>query len=268
MSDLAAFFQSIKLPVISQAAHALIQSLNNEDVQSAELRDIVSRDPALSAQLLRLANSAHFGLPRGVGTLDEAIAMVGISQVRALALGACLNGSFPTLAGLDRNEFWNSSMACAGYSQWLALSLGMDGQTAWLTGMMLRLGELLIAQAQPQVLAEIERLPQLPGARWDRERRLVGFSEGQITAELAHRWNFPMQIVQALQRSYDPLSEQAFSRLGAIVHLAGLLADAPDATPQSLDMLPQDVVRSLQLDLESLRSHFPAADSFLKIGSH
>ena len=118
------------------------------------------------------------------------------------------------------------------------------------------------------MLAEIERLPQLPGARWDRERRLVGFSEGQITAELAHRWNFPMQIVQALQRSYDPLSEQAFSRLGAIVHLAGLLADAPDATPQSLDMLPQDVVRSLQLDLESLRSHFPAADSFLKIESH
>jgi hypothetical protein len=94
----------------------------------------------------------------------------------------------------------------------LAGGLDMDaGQLAWLTGMMLRLGELLIGQANPQVLAEIEKLPHQPGERWQREMRLVGFSEGQITAELARRWNFPMQIVQALERTYDPLVEQAFS---------------------------------------------------------
>ena len=267
MSDLAAFFQSIKLPVMSEAAQALIQTLNDEQVQIAQVRNIIGRDPAMSAKLLRLANSAKFGLPRGVATLDDAIAMVGMAQVRTLALGACLNESFPVVAGLDRKEFWNNSMACAGYAHWLATSLQMDGQMAWLSGMMLRLGELLIAQAQPQSLPEIEKLPQLPGARWDRDRRLVGFSEGQITAELAHRWNFPMQIVQALQRSYDPLTEQAFSRLGAVLHLAGLLADTPYAGAQVLDTLPHDVVASLQLDMEWLRSHFPSADSFVDIGA-
>src|SRR3989338_795262 len=132
MANLESFFASIKLPSMSEVAHALIQTLNDDDASVAQVRDLIAKDPALSAKLLRLANSAQFGLPRGVGTLDEAITMVGMSKVRTLALGACLSESFPSLPDLDRKEFWRSSMACAGYAQWLANRLGIDGQMAWL----------------------------------------------------------------------------------------------------------------------------------------
>lgn len=263
MPILASFFESVKLPTMPEVAHALIKTLNDENASFIEMRNIIARDPALSAKLLRLANSAQFGLPRGVGTLDEAIAMVGMSKIRSLSLGAYLNDSFPHLPGLDRQTFWKSSMACAGYAQWLADSLNMDGQQAWITGMMLRLGELLIGQANPETLLEIEKIPQLPGLRWERELHLTGFSEGQIIAELARRWNFPMKIVQALQRSASPLTEQAFSRLGAILHLAGRLADTPNASPEALETLPQEVLIVLSLDMPWLRNHFPAEDSFV-----
>jgi HD-like signal output (HDOD) protein len=93
----------------------------------------------------------------------------------------------------------------------------------------------------------------------------VGFSEGQITAELTRRWNFPMQIVQALERSYDPLVEQAFSRLGAVVHLAGLLADTPGANAEAVDALPHDVMEALALDLRWMKATFPDSDSFLSV---
>jgi len=208
MHSLDSFFESIQLPVMPEVAHALIRTLNDDNASVMEVRNIIAQDPVLSAQLLRLANSAHFGLPRGVGTLDEAIAMVGMAQVRSLSLCTCISAALPTLPGLNRTAFWQSNMACAGYAQWLASKLGMDAQQAWLTGMMLRLGELLIGQADPELLREIEKLPHQPGVRWERETRLTGFTEGQITAELARRWNFPMQIVQALQRSSDPLTEQ------------------------------------------------------------
>jgi HD-like signal output (HDOD) protein len=267
MANLDSFFESIKLPSMSEVAHALIQTLNDDDATVAQIRELIAKDPALSAKLLRLANSAQFGLPRGVGTLDDAITMVGMSKVRTLALGACLSESFPSLPDLDRKEFWRSSMACAGYSQWLANRLGIDGQMAWLTGMMLRLGELLIAQADPSTLHEIEKLPHLPGVRWQREQRLVGFSEGQITAELARRWNFPMQIVQALQRSADPITDQAFSRLGAIIHLAGLLAEEPHRDADAVDMLPTDVIAALMLDVDWLRTKFPDEATFLDVST-
>ncbi len=265
MTGLDAFFATVKLPTMSEVAHQLIQTLNDEEVSVGEVRDIIAKDPAISAKLLRLANSAQFGLPRGVSTLDDAIHMVGMSAVRALSLGACLNDSFPVLPGLNQHAFWKSSTACAGYAQWLATELDMDGQQAWLTGLMLRLGELLIGQADPKVLGDIEALPHVPGGRWEREKRLIGFSEGQITAELARRWNFPMQIVQALERSFDPLVEQAFSRLGAVVNLAGTLADVPDATPDAIDSLPADVIAKLSLDVQWMKASFPAPDSFVSI---
>ncbi|MDR3370270.1 HDOD domain-containing protein [Rhodoferax sp.] len=265
MQGLDAFFASVTLPSMSEVAHALIQTLHDENTDVHAISHLISRDPALSARLLRLANSAQFGLPRGVGSIDDAIQMVGLGQVRTLALSACLSDAFAPPPGLKLQEFWQTSMACAGYAQWLAAALDMDGQQAWLTGMMLRLGELLIGQANPQALTEIERLPHQPGARWEREKRLVGFAEGQITAELARRWNFPMQIAQALERTYDPLVEQAFSRLGAVVNLAGLLADTPDADALAIDALPHDVIETLGLDVRWMKATFPPADGFISL---
>lgn len=261
MHSLDSFFATVKLPSISEVAHQLIKTLNREDVAVAEIRDLIAKDPALSAKLLRLANSAQFGLPRGVSTLDDAIQMVGMTKIRSLSLAACMSDAFPALPGLDPHAFWRSSMACAAYAQWLATALDMDGQQAWLTGMLLRLGELLIGQADPSALAHIEQLPQPPGSRWEREKRLIGFSEGQITAELARRWNFPMQMAQALERSYDPLVEQAFSRLGAVVNLAGILADIPDANAEAVDQLPADVIAKLGLDRQWMKLAFPRIDA-------
>jgi HD-like signal output (HDOD) protein len=212
-----------------------------------------------------LANSAQFGLPRSVASLDEAIALVGMSKVRTLSLASCMNDSFPVLPGLDSAEFWKGSMACAGYAQWLALRVVQDSQQAWLAGMMLRLGEILIGQADPQALLEIEKLPHLPGGRWEREVHLVGFSEGQVTAELARRWNFPISIVDALQQSPDPLAQKKYSRMGAVLHLAGVLADVPEGGTKALDALPKDVLAALELERQWLEDKIPAAGSFISL---
>jgi HD-like signal output (HDOD) protein len=265
MTSIDTFFANIKLPTMSEVAHALIKTLNDEDASAADVRAIIAKDPALTAKLLRLANSAQFGLSRGVSSLDEAISMVGMSKVRTLSLGSCMNDSFPVLPGLDSKEFWQSCMACAGYAQWLAARVGQDAQQAWLTGMMLRLGELLIGQTNPSALQDIEKLPRHPGGRWEREVRLVGFSEGHITAELARRWNFPPAIVQALQQSSDPLAEKKYSRLGAVVHLAGVLADTPNADAAALETLPKDVLAALELEMHWLIDKLPSADSFISI---
>lgn len=262
MSDLATFFENVKLPVISDVAHELIKTLDNEDASAKQVSAIIAKDPALTAKLMRLANSARFGMARGVNSLDDAIAMAGMAHIRTLALASCFAETFPDLPGLDTDEFWKSSMACAGYAKWLSAGLGTDGQNAWLAGMMLRLGELLIYQASPNTFAEIEQQPHLPGGRWERETRLLGFSEGQITAELGRRWNFPVVIVTALEASSDPMAAHPFNQLGGIIHLASLLADTPSDDTEILDTLPEDVVHALQLNREWMAAKFPSHQSF------
>jgi HD-like signal output (HDOD) protein len=120
-------------------------------------------------------------------------------------------------------------------------------------------------QAEPKTLQEIEKLPCIPGVRWQREKKLIGFTEGQITGELARRWNFPMQMVQALQRSADPLNEQAFSRLSAVLHLAGLLAETSNASRESVASLPVEVIDALQLDVDWMEETFPSTQSFVNV---
>ena len=267
MSDLSVFFQSVKLPVMPEVAHALIRTLHEEDIVLGDVRNIISKDPTLTAKVLRAANSAAMGLRREVNSLDTAIAMIGMAQVRTLALTACMNVAFPVAEGLNRTEFWKGSMACAGYAQWLAGTVGLDGQEAWLAGMMVRLGELLIVQSLPDSLATIERQPQLPGERWKREQQLLGFTEAQVTAELAHRWNFPAAIVRGLNTASDPLATRPLSQLGAVLHLASRLADMAFSNPEIIDALPQEVISALDLNLDWMRNKLPERESFLDLSA-
>ncbi len=265
MPTLAAFFESARLPVMSEVARALVRTLNDNDATAGEVQKIIAQDPALTANLLRQANSASFGLSRQVESLERAIAVLGMSQVRALALATSFRSTFPAVEGFSRAEFWKSSMACAAYAQWLAKRAEMDGQQAWLIGMMLRLGELLIGQRSPDALAEIEAPPHRARVRWEREQSLLGFDEAQVTAVLARRWNFPQAIVDALQNASSPMTAKPFDGLGAAVHLAALLADNPHAPQAAVDELPQDVIFALALDRQWMVENFPAKESFLDV---
>lgn len=270
MSDMNEFFKTVKLPTMPEVAHTLIRTLNDEDAPASAVRDAIAKDPALTVKLVRLANSARFALPRSVGSLDEAIMLTGMSQVRTLALSACLGDAFPMINGLNRDEFWRESMACAGYASWLAQRLGLDSQSSWLAGLMLRLGELLIAQNTPGALEEIERQPHLPGGRWQRENQLLGFTEGQVTAEMARRWKFPDDVVAGLDNAADPLSAHPFSRLGGVLHIAELLAElapTPDQAQAMIDSLPADVLATLQVDQEWMVSHLPDYKNLTDIAS-
>ena len=267
MSDLSAFFQSVKLPVMPEVAHALIRTLHDDEISISQVRDLIAKDPVLTAKVLRAANSAAMGLKREVGSLDAAIAMVGLSQVRTLALTACMNVAFPVVPGLNRTEFWRNCMACAGYAQWLAGGIGLDAQQAWLAGMMLRLGELIIVQTKPETLTELERQPQIPGDRWSREQEVLGFTEAQVTAELAHRWNFPASIVRGLNAASDPLAAKPLSQLGAVLHLASRLADMAFSDPEIVDALPQEVIGGLDLNKDWMRSKLPEREGFLDLSA-
>ena len=267
MAEISVFLQSVKLPVMPEVAHALIRTLNDEDADVTTVRNVISKDPALTATLLRMANSALFGLSRSVNTLENAVSVVGMSQIRARALSICMANVFVLPQGLNRLEFWHNSMACAGYAQWLAHSLHQDEQQAWLTGMMLRLGELTIAQHSPHLIPEIEKKPCAPTERWDRERRLSGFDEGQITAEIAQRWDFPQDVVTALRSACAPMAAPVTNKLSCLVHLAGWLANAHGVKADALAELPADVVQALGLDLEKLASTLPDFDAISDISS-
>lgn len=269
MSGISALFKSVALPVMPEVGLALIATLDNEDTPVSKVRELIAKDPTLTVKLLALANSAAFGLPRKVATLDNALSLVGISKLRALALSACLHNAFSIPDGIDGPRFWRYSTDCAGYAQWLCEGLDegpkLDAQKAWLAGLMLRLGELLIGHAFPQTVEEIEEEPSKPGERWLREKRLAGFDEGEVTAELARRWNFPSDVVRALRVATDPLVQKPIMPLAGVLHLAGRLADIEGADSSAIDTLPVPVMNALALKYGWMKSAFPNQGEFMNI---
>ncbi|HEY9095772.1 MAG TPA: HDOD domain-containing protein [Hydrogenophaga sp.] len=263
MTAVSEFTQSIHLPTMPEVAHELIQSLNDEDVPLAAVRNAIAKDPALTVKLIRLANSARYGVSREISSVDDAMMVVGMAQVRTLALASCLSDAFPVVEGLESHAFWQESQTCAGYAQWLATCVGSDPQQAWLTGFMVRLGELVIVEKAPDALSKIECTPHFPGARWQRESAVLGFTEGQITAEMARQWNFPPAISDALETSADPMERRPFCRLGGVLHLAELLCELQaEGHADDLKELPQELLSALQIEREWLIDHLPQARKF------
>jgi len=264
MKNLANFLQSVTLPVMPEVAQALIRTLNNEDADVPMVTAIIAKDPGLTATLLRMANSAMFGLSRSVHTLDSAVSVIGMSHIRARALHICMANGFVFPPGLERLGFWRYSMVCAGYAKWLASHSAIDEQEAWLAGMMLRLGEIVIAQRMPDALVQLEVQPCALGGRWKRERDIAGFDEGQIAAEIARRWDFPETLANALEYATLPLSPKA-PKMSATVHLAALITEMAATTHPVLHNLPLTVLQGLGLDAEKLQPQVPNAESFSDI---
>lgn len=264
MNPVTHFFKDMTLPTMPQVAHDLIESLKNDEVPISHLREAIERDPLLAVQLLRVANSARYGVPRSISNIDDAIAVLGTSQVRAMALASCFNDAFPIPPGLERESFWRDSETCGGMAKWLAGGVGSDSQEAWLTGFMVRLGELLMGLSVPGCVHEFEKAPQHPLKRWEREIERLGFTDGQATAELARKWNFPDSMVSALEAVADPMAAQPFSQLGGMLHVAELLAIQCKEAVGSVDEVPDELLAALQLEREWLAERFPDARESVK----
>jgi HD-like signal output (HDOD) protein len=258
-ADMASLLKHVEWPVMPEVGQALIRTLSNDDVGTDEVCRIISKDPALTAALLRMANSAMFGLSGTVDSLERAVNVVGLSLVRARAVSICLVNGVKLPVGLDRMEFWRYCLLCAGYAQWLALYCSVNNQEAWLCGMLLRLGEINLGQANPQALPLVEAKPILAGERWLRQRELIGFDEGQVTAELLMHWDFPPGMVAGLRHTAQPMLTPEFQRLSALLHLAGRLADAGPITLESLADLPVMLLQLLQLNPAELLEDAPDA---------
>jgi HD-like signal output (HDOD) protein len=270
MDEITTFLRSVKLPVMPEVAHALIRTLSDEDADMGTVRNIIDKDPALTATLLRMANSAIFGLSRTVTSLDSALNVVGMSQVRARALGICMANAVSLPDSMSRMDFWRYSMVCAGYAKVLASWAHADEQQAWLTAMMLRLGEALIGQVRPNDLAAIEILPNPPGERWLRERQYLGFDEGQITAAMAARWDFPSEVVDALAQSCQPLTSPRTTAMAQIVSLAAWLAEhagSPGSLQTTIEKLPPQLLLDLNINADKLVAELPDPESFVDVSS-
>lgn len=231
------FPYNLVLPNMPGVAAQLMRSFNDDNMTLNGLADLIGKDPALSAKVLRLANSARYSPLRSVSSLREATASLGMTMLRNLTMATCLSGTFPTIVGLDRARFWRHGIATAHYAVLLARACMIDVETAYLGGLMLRTGQLLMLQMDKLGVAEVEKAITTPGQRFVLEQQRWKCTHSDVTAELARRWQFPDALLSAFSAAARPLEAQPYSGLGAVLHLAEALADTLDLEQPAVEAL-------------------------------
>ncbi|MDG0856638.1 HDOD domain-containing protein [Roseateles puraquae] len=261
------FVKHNALPTMPEVASRLLKSFDDDNVGLPQIAALIEKDSTLAAKVLRLANSAHYSPSHQIATVVDAAHALGLETLRNLTLAACLSGAFPSVQGLDRATFWRHSVATATYARILSRLLGVDAglaDTAYLAGLMLRTGQLLMAMDQPQLVADVEAHAAEPGSRFSLEEHRFDCTHADVTAALARHWHFPQALVDAFGHANRPLDTRPFSLIAAVLHLAEVLADAAEHHDEPVHALQAAVPELIQhlhldLDLELLATRVAAA---------
>lgn len=215
------FQSSQKLPVLPKVVQEAIRILDNEDADTGQLVHTISKDQVISARVLRLANSSYYGVARHIKNLNDATALVGTKALRTMILASGITAAFANVPNFDLKRFWRHNLTTASVARALANDRSLDAETAYVSGLMHSIGQIMIHHVFPQAGADIDAMCHGSSVleRKAVENSSLGIDHCQVGAELAKRWNFPEEIQHVIRYYADPLHPMACS-LAPLVYVA------------------------------------------------
>lgn len=242
------------LPSIPKIIALLLNELDRPEPDLRKISQLINTDPILTTRLLQLANSAQFQLSSKISSVSEALALMGLDQVRSLATAAAIAGAFRAIPGLDMNQFWRYSLNVAKLSRTLGGMVRQKQPVAFTAGLIHATGELVMHLGMPQKMAVLsQEVAPLGLKRAAAERNLLGYCYADVGAGFARTWNFPQPIVDALQHHCAPFENGVYEPMAGILHLAAWRARAKEANYDQHDLthnFPDVVALALGIDID------------------
>jgi HD-like signal output (HDOD) protein len=262
---LDALFQNpTALPTAPKVVEELISSFDKASVSTEEIAKKLSTDPVLSAKLLRLANSAYYHVSRSIGTVEDAVLMLGFVTVRTLVISSGLVSGFKTVPGLDLKQFWRYSLHTAVSAKWIAKKTKENTDLAFTIGMMHAIGQLVIHSAAAEQAIALDKIAgPMDSRRLDAEQASFGYTFADVGAELAKRWKFPPTFSETISAFPEPHHNGELNRLAAVVALAAWRARVEQAQLSEEEIAacyPVELAEELGLEDNALIDEMPPPD--------
>ncbi len=212
------------LPSLPIAVTRVMQLTNDPKAGLSDVAHALASDQGLAARVLKLANSAYYGSSRRIGTVSEAVVILGMRTTRNLTLAtSCQDMLEREVQGyfLPRGALWRHSLACAAATQNLARRAHFRGtEEAFVAGLLHDIGKVVMSAYLKAEFAQV--LTRVAKSRLtfsDAEREVLGFDDAEVGARLLERWNLPASLVTAVRYHHAP-SQAPESPLAALVHIA------------------------------------------------
>ncbi len=234
-----------KLPTLPSSYQKLVDVLKSPNSSIEDVAEVISTDPAMTARLLKLVNSAYFGLQKPVADVARAGALLGLDRIMALVLGQGIfsDCDAPKVEGFSMEGLWQHSVSTAAAAHRIAIAEQMERDVvaaAFLAGMLHDIGKLVLAMGLPEQYAKVLKQAGTgrPGDLQQIEMLELRASHTDVGAYLVGLWGLPNTIAEAIAYHEDPSQArtQAFA-LPGIVHAADRMVYRPDITdPRSPEL--------------------------------
>ncbi len=227
-----------ELPPMPHVVTRILDLLADPDSQVSQMVEVLSRDPALVARLIRVSNSALYGRGQETTSLDQAVVRLGGNTVRSLVLAASMRSLFPlekTKVGLWGQSLWQHSIECGLAARRVAQeSRAADPEEAFVAGVLHDIGKVVVLLNQPEQYGRILR--ERGAAPHDSvvvERSILGFDHTEVGQLLLEKWQLPKDLQLVVRHHHAPPTDSAADDLVRIVAVGNLLSHRCGSQPDA-----------------------------------
>ncbi len=221
-----------QIPTMPTIAGKVMQIVNDPKSNAEDVARFISKDVALTSKVLRLANSAFYGIPRTISSVNSAIVILGFNTIRSLVLSASVIKIFPAKPGaasFDRKAFWKHSFVVGMAARMLATHLRrrklVDLEIAFAGGLMHDVGKLILEQfANQEYMQALKLSKEKAIPLFAVEKAILGLNHADVSGMLIDKWQMPNELKFPIVNHHTPLSDLETPEMTALVHVANHLA--------------------------------------------
>lgn len=243
-------------PSMPATGAKMLRMLEDPETSVDEIEDALRHDPGLTANVLKLANSAYFGIPSKVSSVRQGVLLLGLKRLIQLVVASCVSAVMDKpVPGYDLppGDLWRHSIAVSIAAEALVKDKkGIDAEDIFTPALLHDIGKLILGHFVKDELDDIEKIASKGVPYVVAENMVLGTDHAEVGAKVLTQWSFPSEVVEAVRWHHDPdFPEQARSQVD-VVYLSNLLcqgngnghgSDGPgyDLSPTVIERLGIDV---------------------------
>ncbi len=222
------------LKMLPFVAKKILETISDDNLSFSDLAEIIEKDQTIAARVLKISNSALYGLRQEVNSIQQALLILGLKTIRSLVLSASTRSLYKKF-GMTEQKIWDHSIGTAIAAKLIAAGLESDmANIAFIGGLMHDLGKVIMNNETPDIFAEVMMKTYNEGASSiEAEEEIYGYNHSEIGARVAEKWGFPSVLLQVIEKHHlinarledieDPLAAKGIACVNTADHVCKAL---------------------------------------------
>jgi len=262
----------IDLPTLPEVVVSIEQLSEGPHASAKDLSHVIELDQAITAKVLRVANSAFYSFVRTIRSVQEAVVLLGLNTIKGLVMALSTFKVLAKVSGsgrFDRRRLWEHSAACGVIASRIDHQLRMENSASFTAGVLHDVGKVVLDSFFPEYFASVlERMKQDHLLMVEAEQEVLGLTHADVGVYLGERWRFPSDLVEAIGDHHRIMTSEGPAHLSALIHVSDVMCyrlkeeRAPEMDPSALDLLGLDE-KSLAAWTSGLREEIERATRML-----